>query len=217
MPAIEARAVPDDAWIDRVADATGDDAGPTLREWRRSTKTSQAEAARRLGMTQQNLSQIETGRHPMSYELRRRAVDELGIAPADLGLSAGWHEASDRGVADQVRESQARWRFERRWLNQHRPDLAGLAAGLYPAEHRSSRHPLIAAPEWVPDEPIDLRSIALDLDEDPQRADGRRQRAGDGANPPAAQSPGPLRPLHRRGEVPRPAAAVRVPAELPAS
>lgn len=28
-----------------------------LREWRRSTKTSQAEAAGRLGMTQQALSQ----------------------------------------------------------------------------------------------------------------------------------------------------------------
>ena len=74
MSAVEIPTVTDGAWIDRVADATGDDAGPTLREWRRSTKTSQIEAARRLGMTQQNLSQIETGRHPMSYELRRRAV-----------------------------------------------------------------------------------------------------------------------------------------------
>jgi transcriptional regulator with XRE-family HTH domain len=168
VPAIEARAVPNDAWIDRVADATGDDAGATLREWRRSTKTSQADAARRLGMTQQNLSQIETGRHPMSYELRRRAVDELGIAAADLGLSAGGHQASDRELPTDLRESQARWRFERRWLNQHRSQLAGLAADLYPAEHRLTGTPLITAPEWVPSQPMDLRSIDLTLDEDPQ-------------------------------------------------
>ena len=85
-----------------------------------------------------------------TYELRRRAVDELGIAPADLGLSAGGHQASDREMPTDVRESQARWRFDRRWLNQHRSQLAGLAADLYPAEHRLTGTPLIAAPEWVP-------------------------------------------------------------------
>lgn len=168
MPAVETPTVPDGRWIDRVAEATGDDAGPTLREWRRSTKTSQVEAARRLGMTQQNLSQIETGRHPMSYEARRRAVDELGISPSDLGLSSGRHQAPDRESADQVRESQARWRFERRWLNQHRSRLAGLASELYPAEHRLPDTPLIAPPEWVPDAPVDLRTIALTLDEQQQ-------------------------------------------------
>jgi hypothetical protein len=119
-------------------------------------------------MTQQNLSQIETGRHPMSYEMRRRAVDELGIAPGELGLSAGWHQAPDNGLPRAVRESQARWRFERRWLNQHRSRLAGLAAALYPAEHRLPGTPLIAPPEWVSDAPLDLRSVALALHEQPQ-------------------------------------------------
>jgi transcriptional regulator with XRE-family HTH domain len=168
VPAVEIPTVTDCAWIDRVADATGDDAGPTLREWRRSTKTSQVEAARRLGMTQQNLSQIETGRHPMSHELRRRAVDELGIEPSDLGLSAGRYQAPDYDQPDEVRESQARWRFERRWLNQHRSRLATLAAALYPPEHRLPGTPLIASPEWMPDKPVDLRSVGLTLDEHPQ-------------------------------------------------
>jgi transcriptional regulator with XRE-family HTH domain len=168
LPALDTPTVDDAAWIDRVAEATGDDAGPALREWRRSTRTSQAEAAGRLGMTQQNLSQIETGRHPMSYELRRRAIDELGIAAGDLGLSAGRHQPSDRELPDSVRDSQARWRFERRWLNQHRSRLAGLAAALYPAEHRLPGTPLIAPPEWVPDTPLDLRSVGLDLDEQPR-------------------------------------------------
>jgi transcriptional regulator with XRE-family HTH domain len=174
VPAVDTPTVPEGAWIDRVAEATGDDAGQTLREWRRSTKTSQAEAARRLGMTQQNLSQIETGRHPMSYELRRRAVDELGITPSDLGLSTGHHQSSDRDIPAQVRESQARWRFERRWLNQHRSQLAGLASELYPAEHRLPGTPLIAPPEWVPSAPVDLRSLRLTLDE------GRQPTAVDG-------------------------------------
>lgn len=168
MQAIEAPMVPEDAWIDRLADATGDDAGLTLRERRRST--SQAEAARRPGVTQQNLSQIETNRYPMSYELRRRAVDELGIAPGDLGLSAGRHESSDRGLSDQVRDSQARWRFERRRLNQHRSRLAGLAAALYPPEHRLPGTPLTAPPESVPGAPVDLHSISLTLDDAPYRS-----------------------------------------------
>ena len=174
MTAVATPTGTDGAWIDRVADATGDDAGPTLREWRRSTKTSQAEAARRLGMTQQNLSQIETGRHPMSYEMRRRAVEELGISPGDLGLSAGRHQAPDRDLPDTVRESQARWRFERRWLNQHRSRLAGLASALYPAEHRLPSTPLIAPPEWVPDAPVNLRALDLALDEEsrPTAVDG---------------------------------------------
>ncbi|MBV9446178.1 MAG: helix-turn-helix transcriptional regulator [Streptosporangiaceae bacterium] len=113
-------------------------------------------------MTQQNLSQIENGRQTMSYELRQRAVSVLGISAEDLGLSAGRPRAElDAAVA----VDQARWRQERRWLNQHRSELARLAVGLYPAEHRVPDTPLIAGPSWIPDEPLDLRSLRLTLDE----------------------------------------------------
>ncbi|MGH3544724.1 MAG: hypothetical protein ACRDPW_02150, partial [Mycobacteriales bacterium] len=61
----------------------------------------------------------------------------------------------------------ARWRQERRWLNQHRSELARLAAELYPAEHRVPDTPLIAGPGWIPDRPAELRSLRLTLDEQP--------------------------------------------------
>ena len=85
---------------------------------------------------------------------------------------------------------------------QHRNDLARLAAALYPAEHRIERAPLIADPRWMPDEPIDLRSVALDLDEGPQDAEV------DGTEPESAETRplriagAALRALHLRGQVP---------------
>ncbi|MGH4008920.1 MAG: helix-turn-helix domain-containing protein, partial [Pseudonocardiaceae bacterium] len=77
------------AWLSRPLGVPGDDAGAVVRAWRGSTGSSQAETARLLSMTQQNLSQIENGRQTMSYEQRQRAVSVLGISAADLGLSPG--------------------------------------------------------------------------------------------------------------------------------
>ncbi|MGH3772717.1 MAG: helix-turn-helix domain-containing protein [Pseudonocardiaceae bacterium] len=135
-----------------------------LRAWRASARDSQVETARLLGMTQQNLSQIENGRQTMSYGQRQRAVSVLGISAEDLGLSPGRPRAElDTAVA----VDQARWRQERRWLNQHRSELARLAVELYPAEHRVPDTPLIAAPGWIPGEPVGLRSLRLTLDEQP--------------------------------------------------
>ncbi|MGH3571117.1 MAG: helix-turn-helix domain-containing protein [Pseudonocardiaceae bacterium] len=74
-------------WLSRPSGGPGDDAGVVVRAWRGSTGSSQAETARLLGMTQQNLSQIENGRQTMSYEQRQRAVSVLGISAEDLG---GW-------------------------------------------------------------------------------------------------------------------------------
>jgi transcriptional regulator with XRE-family HTH domain len=82
------------------------------------------ETARLLGMTQQNLSQIDNGRQTMSYEQRQRAVSVLGISAEDLGLSPGRPLTE---LDSTVAIDQARWRQERRWLNQHRFELARLA------------------------------------------------------------------------------------------
>jgi transcriptional regulator with XRE-family HTH domain len=153
-------------WLIRPASLPADDTGAVLRAWRASTDHSQVETARLLGMTQQNLSQIESGRQMMSYEVRQRAVSVLGISAEDLGLSPGRPRAElDAAVAT----DQARWRQERRWLNQHRSELARLAVGLYPAEHRVPETSLIAGPGWIPDEPVELRSLRLTLDEQPHR------------------------------------------------
>jgi transcriptional regulator with XRE-family HTH domain len=143
-------------WLTRPSVGPGDDAGVIVRAWRESAGSSQAETARLLGMTQQNLSQIENGRQMMSYEQRQRAVSVLGISAEDLGLSRGRPLTElDSAVAI----DQARWRQERRWLNQHRSELARLAVQLYPDEHRVPDTPLIAGPGWIPDEPIELRSL----------------------------------------------------------
>jgi transcriptional regulator with XRE-family HTH domain len=151
-------------WFSRPASVPADDIGAVLRAWRASTDCSQVEAARLLGMTQQNLSQIENGRQTMSYELRHRAVSVFGISAEDLGLSPGRPRAElDAAVA----LDQARWRQERRWLNRHRSELARLAVELYPAERRVPDTTLIAGPGWIPDEPAELRSLRLTLDEQP--------------------------------------------------
>jgi transcriptional regulator with XRE-family HTH domain len=111
-------------WLSRPSAAPADDIGAVLRAWRASTGRSQVEAAGLLGMTQQNFSQIENGRQTMSYELRQRTVSVLGISAEDLGLSPGRPRTElDAAVAI----DQARWRQERRWLNQHRSELARLA------------------------------------------------------------------------------------------
>ncbi|MGH9061274.1 MAG: helix-turn-helix domain-containing protein, partial [Acidimicrobiales bacterium] len=151
-------------WLSRPTGVPADDTGAVLRAWRASTGRNQMEAARLLGMTQQNLSQIENGRQAMSFELRQRAVSVLGISAEDLGLSPGRSRAELDGA---VAVDQARWRQERRWLNQHRSELARLAVQLYPPEHRVPDTPLIAGAGWIPDEPAELRSLRLTLDEQP--------------------------------------------------
>jgi transcriptional regulator with XRE-family HTH domain len=151
-------------WLNRPSGVPADDTGAVLRAWRALTGRNQVGAARLLRMTQQNLSQIENGRQAMSFELRQRAVSVLGISAEDLGLSPGRPRADLDGA---VAVDQARWRQERRWLNQHRSELARLAVQLYSAEHRVPDTPLIAAAGWIPDEPTELRSLRLTLDEQP--------------------------------------------------
>lgn len=157
-------------WLDHTSGAAADDPGAVLRGWRLDNGQTQVAVAAALGLTQQHLSQIENGQRPLSLEQRRKIVAELGIAAEDLGLSSGHtHRLVPReDTSSKIAASQLRWRNERRWLNQHRSELAQLAARLYPAEHRVPRTPLIAHPDWLPGEPIDLGALVLQLDEKPQ-------------------------------------------------
>jgi transcriptional regulator with XRE-family HTH domain len=175
--------------------ATSDDAGAVLRAWRTTSGRSQVEVAAALGLTQQNLSQLENGRRPMSIELRRRIVEELGIAAEDLGLSSGQapHLVSPDDASPHIAASRMRWRAERRWLNRHRADLARLATQLYPAQRRVGRTPLIADPDWLPPVPVDLGSLRLELDEGPQTVQV------DGSEP-QTERVRPLRSNNRRFE-----------------
>ncbi|MGI8797837.1 MAG: helix-turn-helix domain-containing protein [Pseudonocardia sp.] len=160
-----------EAWLKREASGpAADDAGAVLRGWRVLNDRTQVEVAAALGMTQQHLSQIENGQRPLSLDQRRRIVQELGIAADDLGLSTG--QASQLVARDEaspeIAASRMRWRTERRWFNQHRSELAQLAAQLYAAEHRVPHTPLIAVPDWLPSEPLELGALQLELDEGPQ-------------------------------------------------
>lgn len=156
-------------WVSHAGIATAlrdDSAGAALRAYRLAAGLSQAVLAGMLGMTQQNLSQIEGGRAP-SLEQRQRMVEVLGLAPEDLGLASQPAPEFDVGDSREVAESRARWRAERRWLNQHRNELARIASDLYPNEWRLTNTPLIACADWTIDEPIELRTIAIELDESP--------------------------------------------------
>lgn len=141
-----------------------------MRLWRLENQQNQVEVATALGMTQQHLSQIEKGKRTLSLDQRRRAVEELGIAPEEFGLASdrGRQHASDDDASPATTSSRVRWQAERRWLNKHRAELARLAAQLYPANQRIPRTTLIAHPDWEVDEPIDLEELRLNLDEGPQ-------------------------------------------------
>lgn len=178
-------------WLERNSTAATDDVGAVLRAWRESAGWTQVKVAEMLGLTQQHLSQMEKGQRPVSLEQRRLIVAELGIAAEDLGLSSGHVQGlvSRDDASPEIATSRLRWRGERRWLNHNRSELAQLAVQLYPAEQRVPRTPLIASPDWQPAEPIELRSLTLELDEAPQTT------AVVGSEPES----GPTRPLRTAG------------------
>jgi hypothetical protein len=60
-----------------------------------------------------------------------------------------------------------RWREVRRVMGRHRPELARLAAALYPGLARAGTTPLLARPEWLPAEPLPLDRVTLSWQEHP--------------------------------------------------
>jgi transcriptional regulator with XRE-family HTH domain len=168
-----------------------DGAGQLLRAWRLRCGQSQTDTAAALGVTQQYLSQLETGRGAVPLELRRRVVRELGVPAEELGLASDAQRPGAPPARDpEVVASQLAWRQERRWMNRNRSDLAQLAAGLYPSDWHVPRSGLIAEPRWRLDQPLDLDDLSLHLDEKP------RQLLIDGTEPQSE----PARPLRTETE-----------------
>ncbi len=60
-----------------------------------------------------------------------------------------------------VTRSQQQWRRERRYLNEHRRDLAHAAGSLYPEAWRVAGTPLLARLEWLPADPVPLEAVTL--------------------------------------------------------
>ncbi|HEX2298783.1 MAG TPA: helix-turn-helix transcriptional regulator [Pseudonocardiaceae bacterium] len=206
-------------WLQRDRATAVDDAGSVLLAWRTTAERTQTEVAGVLGTTQQHLSQLEQGRRPVSLELRRRMVTELGIAAEDLGLSATCARKllSRDDASPQIAASRLRWRDERRWLNQHRAELAKLTVQLYPAEHRLPHTTMIAPPEWLPVEPLELGSLALRLDEGPQTTVVNGTEPESELTRPLRTARLTFRAIHLGDEASEPAFVVRVPPQLPAA
>jgi hypothetical protein len=88
-------------------------------------------------------------------------------------------------VTDATAVSREEWLRVRRYLDQHRRELTQSALALYPEDLRVAGTPLLARPEWLPEEPLPLDQVVLSLQKGPDPV---------GAEPAAAASFCPLRP-----------------------
>ncbi|MFI5717635.1 helix-turn-helix transcriptional regulator [Nocardia sp. NPDC051750] len=112
------------AWLGR-SDRRGTDrhVGLLVREYRLARGLKQAAVARDLGITQQFLSQVETGVRNVTLDQRHGFMRVLGIPAEELGLAGrrrGGHAPQETTAA--VAASRGRWRVQRQWLNQHRAE-----------------------------------------------------------------------------------------------
>jgi transcriptional regulator with XRE-family HTH domain len=169
-------------WLQPQDSRRGDEAsntGQVIMQYRLAADQTQADLAGAVRITQQHVSQIEKGKCPVTLALRKRFALVLGIPPDALGLSprASMVPTQRDSIHPEVMASQGRWRAQRAWLNQHRSALASVAARLYPPECRVANTTLITAPGWIPNDPLPLRSISLQLNEGPQEREvtGREQ------------------------------------------
>ena len=78
---------------------------------------------------------------------------------ADAEAQAG--AQATRPTAAEIELSQQRWRYERRYLNQHRHELTQALAHLYPAEWQVAGTQCLARPEWCPAAPVPLEDVPL--------------------------------------------------------
>ena len=151
--------------------------GAVLKEYRREHHLTQAALGELLQVDQTYVSMIERGRRQIrDVSFLLWICRLLDIPPADLGLSGNfaasatgadhgqpgpmpgsWAEAAQKVVL----ASQDGWRSARRYLNHHRSDLAQAASRLYPPDVQVTGTSLIAAPSWLPAEPVDLGAIDM--------------------------------------------------------
>jgi transcriptional regulator with XRE-family HTH domain len=130
---------------------------------------NQAAVAEALGITQQFLSQVETGVRNVTLDQRQGFIHLLGIPAEELGLAGRTRGGSAlHEMSTAVSSSRGRWRVQRHWLNRHRSELGKLAAQWHAAENRLHRTTLITGDGWLADHPSELQSLRLRLDEHPQ-------------------------------------------------
>lgn len=172
-----------------------------LKDYRNENGVSQADLAQILNMDQSYVSKIESGRRQVrDLDTFLRVINQLGIAPARLGLSKELLQPVSPpststlvNEVDPVAVSQEQWCRIRRELNSRRRELAEAAATLYRPEARIGKAPFIAKREWMPPAPVRLETIQLGW------SDGRVPIIVTGTEPEAGQAL-PLRAPGRRFE-----------------
>lgn len=160
------------AWLRRSDGPISDRrVGPVVREYRLARGLKQAAVARDLGITQQFLSQVETGARNLTLDQRQGFARVLGIPAEELGLADRRRGGPvPRETTAAVAASRGRWRVQRQWLNQHRAELGNMAVEWHARENQVARTALITGDDWLPDCPVELGSVRLRLDERPQPA-----------------------------------------------
>ncbi|MER7450354.1 helix-turn-helix transcriptional regulator [Nocardia beijingensis] len=161
---------PRPAWLRRETDSGHiRNVGEVIREYRLAIGLNQAAVASALGITQQFLSQLETGARDPDVEHRRRIAAVLGIPLEELGMAGRQRRRAAEAVTPAaVVASRGRWRVQRHWLNRHRAELGRLAAHWYPSDNRLPGTSLLTGEGWLPSQPVELQSVRLRLHEGPQ-------------------------------------------------
>ncbi len=165
-----------------------------VRRYRQAAGLTQAGVAELLHIDQSYVSKIESGRRPVhDMGLLAQLATKLRIPAMELGLSDDLVRVADVSSGPSttpvgagtsrsmsaVAASQDQWRAGRRYLNQHRSDLARRVIDLYPGSTRLGRTPLISRTGWLPDQPVPLEDIELDWQDGPPapRVDGTEPEA----------------------------------------
>lgn len=146
-----------------------------------------------LGLTQAQVSRIETGTPVTDLASLIHYARVLGMPPARLWFSLPGMAAEPRpsgpSLPADVAGSQTQWRTVRRYLNAHRGELAVQARSLYASDTSLLDTPLLSHPAWMPPRPVLLDRIRLNWTERPTMP------LVDGTGIEAA----PTLPLHRSG------------------
>lgn len=154
-----------------------------LAELRDAARLSQAEAAHEVnrrakngrgGVTANTISRWERGVIVPGPTYQRVLADVYGVTIGRLGLPPRRRATpprpspeillmDDTQVLDdpRVTASQEEWRRTRAALNTHRPTLTQLAAATYPDDARLEDTGLLAGPNWIPQQPIEIAEIGL--------------------------------------------------------
>lgn len=143
-------------------------------------------------LTGNTVSRWESGRIERPAAIWRRllaqlfdvSIEELGFtrprtAPASDDPSSGFDILDGLSIEEivvdpRVDADQEQWRQTRRSLNSHRFELSSTATRLYEPARRLAGTGLLAPPEWIPQQPVDLAAIDLvhDADAPPAAATG---------------------------------------------